>query len=80
MEVLIPMRHWYVVFPAGTLITQAQAVLNLLDSKMEVEQPEEMTEGGDLFLAVLGPNDLIERVKEFNGIKVYDNETRPELW
>ena len=64
------MRHWYVVFPAGVS----------WNAKPESDQAPIELDGGDITIAVVGPDDLYERVKEAPGVSVCDNQTHQELY
>ena len=69
------MRHWHVVFAGGTSPAAAHKMLKRWGAKPEPGQPAVPLDGGDLALAVEGPDDLQERVKDFPGVDVYDNQT-----
>jgi hypothetical protein len=74
------MRHWYVVFSGGTSPATAHQMLKQWGAKPESDQPAVPMEGGDLALAVEGPDTLQDLVKDTPGIDVYDNETHQELY
>ncbi len=74
------MRHWYVVFPGNISPTRARQMLKQWGARPEADQPATALEGGNLSLAVEGPDDLQERVKGVPGVDVYDNQTHQELY
>lgn len=74
------MRHWYVVFAGGVSPAAARQMLKQWGAKPESGQPAVPLDGGDLSLAVEGPDDLQDRVKDVPGVEVYDNQTRQELY
>jgi hypothetical protein len=74
------MRHWYVVFSGGVSPVAARRMLKQWGATPEQDQPAVPLDGGDVALAVKGPDDLQERVKDVPGVNVYDNQTRQELY
>lgn len=74
------MRHWYVVFPSGVSTTSARRMLKRWGAKPESDETPIPLDGGDITMAVEGPDDLHERVKDEPGVSVYDNQTHQELY
>lgn len=74
------MRHWYVVFPKGVSPAAARRMLKRWDAKPESDAPPIELGGGNTTIAVEGPDDLHERVRNSPGVSVYDNQTHQELF